>query len=173
MDDTFTANSDAGSANLIVDAAPTQPLVETPKPSLFDRAKAMFTSKAELQNEIASFQGQVSDYKTQLERANENILDLEQQLGSIKEANAKYADEQAKLTKLIDQLETEKQTVSTGVVDALSSIGVPEVSLPAAAVDGIVSKQDQIAEITQQINASTDSIEKGRLVQKLRKLRQS
>ena len=144
--------------------ATAEPVVQTPpatappaKPGVIDSALAMVRDKGAMVAEI-----------TTLKTSNGTLLaentSLKAQLSSI---TAERDNLQAGFTRLETALasaEKEKVTVQSEVTHQLAAAGVPDSALPTTPAAVVTtSVEDKIAALNQQIEASTDPREKGRL----------
>jgi chromosome segregation ATPase len=122
--------------------------------------------KAELLNKIEGLEASLAEVNASLTTANADLVTLREQLAA---AAAEKVTLQAEHETALAAKENElTERVSKGVVEAMAAIGVPESQLPARSGGPAANDFDaQITEINEQIAATTDPMEKGRLASKV------
>ena len=165
--------TDAGDAGGGTPAAPPAPApavtpgAETPpapaapaaaKTGVIDSAISMFKDKGAMQNEITTLKKTNGDLTAEVTRLKEQVKTITAERDNLQAGFSR-------LETALKQAETEKTTVQTEVTHQLATTGVPEAKLPAGAPAPAAqsSDEDRIAELNKQIEASTDSKERGRL----------
>lgn len=134
-------------------------------PSVSERVAALLKTRGGLQAQANDLTGKVE----QLTTANQDLAQsLSAATARAEAAEAKVKEYETELAKL----EQAQQTVSEGVVDQLSQLGVPEAALPESGA-GEGGEIETIESLTQQLDQTADPVIAGQIAAKINKLRKA
>lgn len=151
-------------------AAPAAPAaVEEParEPSLLEKARAAFQSKATILAEANDAQRELAEAQRLITTLQTEKAGLAAQVDGLTAELEKLRTERAELAQLIDSAKTEKAAAEEKAADLVAAIGFPAAALPAAETE----PEDDLDALQAKLGKATDPKERWDLSRKISALR--
>lgn len=143
------------------------PAAEVPRePSLLEKARAAFQSKAAILAEAHDAQGQLAEAQRLIHGLQTEKAGLAVQVDALTGQLATLRAEQAEISALLDSAKADKATAEEKAVDIVAAVGFPAADLPGAEQEMEKSRDQLLADLT----ATTDPKEKFRINQQINAL---
>ena len=148
--------------------AAVDPAAEVPRePTLLEKARAAFQSKAAILAESHDAQGQLAEAQRLIHGLQTEKAGLAAQVDVLTGELATLRTEQAEISALLDSAKAASATAEERAVDIVAAVGFPAAQLPAAEME----MEDTVESLTAKMEAATDATARWTLSRKISAMR--
>jgi len=137
------------------------------EPSLLEKARAAFQSKAAILAEANDAQGQLADAQRLIAKLELDKGDLRAEVAKLQGEVATLGAERKEIAELLDTAKATAATAEEKAVDLIAAVGFPAAGLPGAEAE----PEDTVQTLTAKLAATTDTKARWEISRKISALR--